>query len=364
MLEPLIAELEKWPLLENIVLNNSLARYTVAVAVFLTTYLLSYLLSKILASWLEKFVSRTKNKLDDVIWRILEVLNAPFFLAISLYLATRLLSLTEFWELVVTRGMVIVAYVYLALGLQRALGSLLEAFTAEEDETKKKGRKLDRSTADFAKQFGGLILWIVIFLLSLQGFGYDITALLGGLGIAGIAIAFALQNVLSDIFAYFTINLDKPFKKGDFIIIGQDMGTVKNIGIKNTRIRTLQGQDLVMTNNELTNSRINNYAAMERRRVEFHLGVGYETSQEKLESLPKWIEEIIRAKEECTFDRAHLKEMAEYSLNFEVVYHLETPSYDTYMSINQDILLQIIRRLKAEKIELAYPTSQVRLAKT
>ena len=182
---------------------------------------------------------------------------------------------------------------------------------------------------------------------------------MAGLGIGGIAIAFALQNILSDIFASFSIYFDKPFKVDDFIIIGDDKGVVKKIGIKSTRIQTLQGEELVISNKELTESRVHNYKKMERRRIVFVFGVTYETPTEKVKKIPSIIKDIIEKTELADIDRVHFKEFADFSLNFEVVYYLKTSDYAEYMDTQQEINLAMKEHFEKEQIEFAYPTQTV-----
>ncbi len=366
MLDGFHAYLESKPFFTFTILGNTLANYIVAILIFTFIFVFSHFTKKIVQDKIDKYENQYKSKLTHILHNLITVINLPFYFIVSLYFSFRYLDISPTLNTYLTIFITTVIYFYLGLGLQKAVESILDALTATEgeEETNHNGKnKLDPGTADFLGRFIAIIIWAILFLVILQNFGFDITALLGGLGIAGIIVAFAMQNILSDIFTYFTINLDKPFKKGDFIIVGNDMGTVKNVGIKNTRIKTLQGQDLIMTNKELTNSRINNYANMERRRVVFKFGVTYSTSVEHLTQIPVYIKEIIDAKSITTFDRAHLKELGEYSINFEVVYHVETPSYDSYMDVNQEILLELIKKFKDEKIEFAFPTSTVYLAK-
>jgi small-conductance mechanosensitive channel len=360
MLQNFIDDLNQLPFLDLRFLSNSLADYVVALLIFLLTYVGIHLAKTWLVAWLRSFVSKTKNRFDDLLLNLLEVIHFPFYLTAAIFIATRYLTLDPTLDNILRIAAFAVGYIYLTLGLQHAIASLLEAFTIQEGQ-EPDGKRLDRGTADFVRQFLTGVIWLIVFLTALSNFGYDISTLIGGLGIAGIVLGFALQNVLSDIFAYFTINLDKPFKKGDFIIVGEDKGRVKQIGLKNTRVKTLQGQDLIMTNRELTDARINNYATMSRRRIEFKISVTYDTPEQLLPQIPKMVEEIIRDKEDATFDRANLKELAEYSLIYEVVYHLETPNYNTYMQVNEQILLEIIQEFKKQGIRFAYPTREINI---
>lgn len=202
-------------------------------------------------------------------------------------------------------------------------------------------------------------VWSLALLVALQNLGFEITALIAGLGIGGVAIAFALQNILGDIFCSVAIVLDKPFAVGDFIIVGDQLGVVENIGIKTTRVRSLWGEQIVFSNADLTSSRIRNYKRMKERRITFGLGVVYETPVEKLEHIPAIIRESIESISLTRFDRAHFKQYGNFSLDFEAVYYVLSPDYNTYMDIQQNINLAIFRRFKEQGIHFAYPTQEI-----
>lgn len=200
------------------------------------------------------------------------------------------------------------------------------------------------------------ILWSLVLLLALDNLGIDITALVTGLGIGGIAAALAINNILGDLFASLSIILDKPFVVGDFIVVGDLSGTVERIGIKSTRIRSLSGEQIVFSNSDLLSSRIRNYKRMLERRILFQVGVIYETPSEKLKAIPGWIKEIVERQSQARFDRAHLKSFGAYSLDFEVVYFMLTPDYLTYMDTQQAINQALFDTFLENKVEFAYPT--------
>lgn len=205
----------------------------------------------------------------------------------------------------------------------------------------------------FAARF---VLWALVLLLALRQMGFDITALLAGLGIGGIAVALALQNILGDLFASLSIVLDKPFVVGDFIIVGDFLGTVEHIGLKTTRLRSLSGELIVFSNTDLLKSRIRNYKRMYERRVLFTLGVIYQTPVEKLERIPELLRAAIAARTRTRFDRAHFKEYGDSALIFEAVYYVLDPDYNIYMDIHHAVNLEVLRSFAREGIEFAYPT--------
>jgi small-conductance mechanosensitive channel len=206
-----------------------------------------------------------------------------------------------------------------------------------------------------------LVLWSVALLLVLDNIGVDVTALVAGLGVGGIAVALATQNVLGDLFASLSIALDKPFAFGDFLIIDEHLGSVEHIGLKTTRLRSLSGEQLVFSNADLLGSRIRNYGRMYERRVVFKIGVTYQTPRRKLELIPEIIREAVDARQTVRFDRSHFQAYGDFSLVFETVYYVLKPDYNTYMDIQQAINLRIHERFEEETIEFAYPTQTVHL---
>jgi small-conductance mechanosensitive channel len=207
------------------------------------------------------------------------------------------------------------------------------------------------------------VLWGIGLLFIFNNFGYDVTAIVAGLGIGGIAIALAAQNILGDLFNYFVIFFDRPFEIGDFITVDDKKGTVEYIGIKTTRLKSITGEQLVFSNSDLTNSRIHNFKRMQRRRILFSLGVIYQTPPDLLEKIPTILKDIVAAQPNITFDRAHFAKFGASSLDYEVVYFVETSEYTTYMDLQQKINMQIFHAFAAEKIEFAYPTQTLFLTR-
>ena len=172
-----------------------------------------------------------------------------------------------------------------------------------------------------------VILWVAAGALVLDNMGYKITSLIAGLGIGGVAVALALQNILGDLFSSFAIYFDKPFKIGDFIVVGEYMGTVKKIGIKTTRIQALQGEEIVIPNNELTNAKVQNFGVMEKRRIVFSLGLNYNTPFDRLKKVPNFIKEIIENQKGAEINRVHFKSFGDFSLIYEIVYYVNSHTY-------------------------------------
>lgn len=204
-----------------------------------------------------------------------------------------------------------------------------------------------------------LVFWIIGTVFLLGNLGFDISALVASLGIGGVAIALASQGVLQDLFSYFSILLDRPVQIGDFIIVGDFVGTVEHIGIKTTRMRSLSGEQLIIANTELTGSRIRNFNPMEERRIVFTIGVTYDTGFKHLQEIPNFIQGIIEATKNTRFDRCHFSSYRDSSLNFETVYYMTTSDYTAYMDAQQHINLEIKQAFEQRGIEFAFPTQVV-----
>jgi small-conductance mechanosensitive channel len=209
-----------------------------------------------------------------------------------------------------------------------------------------------------------IIVWSLALILLMGNLGYNVTGIVAGLGIGGIAIALAAQTILGDLFSYFVIFFDKPFEVGDFIIVNDKVGSVEKVGLKSTRIRAISGEQIIISNTNLTDSWIHNYKRMERRRVVLKIGVIYGTPAAKIENIPVMVESMIKEQEELTFDRAHFSGFGDFSLNFEIVYFVGNSDYVTYMNNQQNILLKLYRAFENEGIEFAFPTQTLFLQRS
>ncbi len=329
--------------------------YFSAVMVFVLVILILGFVRKKGLKKIKKATEKTKTKIDDLIIEIVESVDWFFYFILALYLASQIA-----WPSIIIGKIFIVVLIYY---LVRAIQKLIDFGTKEAIFRNDGEEDSNPSIIRLASKVLKILLWAGAVIIVLQNLGYNVSALVAGLGIGGVAIAFALQNVLTDIFASFSIYFDRPFQVGDYIVIGSDSGTVKKIGIKSTRIQTLQGQELVMSNKELTESRVNNYKKMEKRRISFPFGIEYGTSVEKLKKIPQIVKDVINKNELSQLDRVHFKEFGDSSLNFEVVYYLQSSDYNKYMDIQEKINLGLIEHFEREGIIFAYPTQTIHLNK-
>jgi len=334
-----------------------LKEFLIALGVFLIVLVILKIFREVILSKLRKAAKRTKTDFDDVLIKIVSGVKPPFYFLISLYFALKYLTLSGFFEKIVD-GLFILAIAFqVAKALEQLINYGAEKFVKGKGEVEPKDKRQIQTISLILK----IILWTFILLVVLSNFNVNITSLIAGLGIGGIAVAFALQNILSDIFSSFSIYFDKPFVEGDFIAVGDDLGTVQKIGIKSTRLKTSQGEELVISNKELTETRVHNYKKMEKRRGKFVIGIAYETPAEKLKKIPLIVKEIIDDIDLAEPDRIHFKEFGDFSLNFEIVYYVSTPEYKKYMDIQQEINLAIKEKMEKEGIKFAYPTYTIHM---
>jgi small-conductance mechanosensitive channel len=340
----------------NIFLGNSLKDWTIALVIILATFAVLKFTKMLALIRLRKWASKTNTTIDDFIVAALGKYILPFFYLLACYIGLSYLSLPTKTDHVLTIAL-LVAGTFFAIGFITALAKyFIENFTRSHSDADTK-RKQARGIIVIIN----IVVWITGIIFLIDNLGYDITTLVTGLGIGGVAIALAAQAILGDLFSYFVIFFDKPFEIGDFIIVGDKLGTVEYVGIKTTRIRALSGEQLIMSNTDLTNSRVQNYKRMEKRRVVSSIGVIYETSPEKLRKIPTMLKEIIHSQNQTEFDRAHFSAFADFSLNFEFVYYITGADYNLYMDRQQAINLAIFEAFEREGIEFAYPTRKIYL---
>jgi small-conductance mechanosensitive channel len=338
--------------LEDVYLGNSILTWLIAVGVAILAFLCLLFLRKILRSRLHRLAKATETDLDDLVVDLIKRTKTILLLAIALFIGSFVLSLPERTSAIIARITTLVFLLQAGIWASAILVYLISR-NVRQKMVDDPATATTISAMDFLAK---MALWSVVLLLALENLGFDITALVAGLGVGGIAIALAVQNILSDLFASLSIVLDKPFVIGDFIIVDSLLGTVEHVGLKTTRLRSLSGEQLVFSNADLLRSRIRNYKRMFERRVVFTIGVTYQTPYEKLERIGSMIREIITAEADTRFDRAHFQAYGDSSLNFEVVYFVLKPDYNLYMDIQQRINLALYRKFEEEGIEFAYPT--------
>lgn len=330
--------------------NNTTLTWLTALGIAVSVALALYLVKRVVVHHLRKFAALTETKLDDIAVETLDATRKFVIVVMGLFAGSKVLVLPAYVHLLTTRVAIVVGLIQAALWGNRALRAwLAEYYQNRADDP---GRATSAAAAGFIAR---MILWIVILLMILDNLGVNITTLVASLGIGGVAVALAVQNILGDLFASLSIVLDKPFVIGDFIIVDKYLGTVEYVGLKTTRIRSLGGEQLVFANGDLLKSRLQNMTRMSRRRVAFTIGVAFDTPTDKVRAIPAMLTDIIKSQEPVTFERAHFSGVAGPALNIDVVYWIETADFIRFMDVQQEVYLQMIERFKADGIELAFP---------
>lgn len=338
-------------------LGNSVEVYIEALILFVGFALVFALVQWVILLRLQAFAEKTKTDIDDVLVKMVKSFKPPFYFFLAFYIATLGLEVESIFRQVVN-GILLVWVAYqIVSALSVFVDYLLEKRAAKGD------KKDTKNAYGFLGNIVKGALWVVALLMVLSNLGVDVTSLIAGLGIGGIAIAFALQNILADLFSSFAIYFDKPFEVGDMIVVGEFRGTVEKIGIKSTRIRSLQGEEIVIANQDLMSARLQNFRKLTERRVVFGFGILYETPTEKTEKIPEMVKAIVEAQENARFDRTHFKSFGDSALDFEVVYYVPSDEYKVYMDTQEAINLGLMRKFEEEGIEFAYPTQTLYIKK-
>lgn len=338
--------------LHHSVWDNTVGQYLTALGIVAAALLILAVFRLLLKPRLKTVVT-TETRIDELIRRLFSRTRLMLLGLVLLFFALEPLTLPEMVSRII-RGAAIVGFlIQLGIWISAALDFWLERYREGKIETDA-AAVTTISAVGFVAKIG---MWAVLFLTALHNFGFNVTALVAGLGIGGVAIALALQNILGDLFASLSIVIDKPFVIGDFIIVGGEfMGTVENIGLRTTRIRSLGGEQIIISNGDLLQSRVRNYKRMQERRALFTFGVTYDTPVEKVEWIPEMIREAIESVENCRFDRSHFKGFGESALLFETVMWITQPDFNIFMDVQQKLNLEIMRRLQSENIRFAFPT--------
>ncbi|PSO45418.1 MAG: hypothetical protein BRC22_00980 [Parcubacteria group bacterium QH_9_35_7] len=340
--------------------GNSAYQYLIAGVVFLISLLVLKLFEKIIAARFSKVVEKTDNQFDDVISEVINSIGGFFYFATSAFIAFQWLETS----LYVSRAVNIIFIVIAAREVINGFGRLINfAFEKYLERLEKRNESIDvqqvRTIKKMLRKTIIVILWLIVGTFILANFGINITSLVTGLGIGGIAVGFALQNILGDIFSSVSIFFDKPFKVGDVIQVGEDVGRVKNIGIKSTRLKLVRGEELVIPNKELTSFRIQNYSKANKMRDEVTIGVSYETDEETLKQIPEMIEGIIGNIEGISLDRCNFENYGDSSINFKIIYFADSFDFSLLDKKKEELNYAIFSKFQEKDIDLPFPTRTV-----
>ncbi|MDM4772999.1 mechanosensitive ion channel family protein [Solimonas sp. SE-A11] len=344
-------------LLETSILGNSLQAWLSALGLALALNLIVAVGKSVAIRKLPDWARRTRTSLDDAVVELVRATRQWLVLPVTLYLGSRTLQLPERADDLIRILATVGAFVQLGLWLT----AVLKLFIGNSRLRASADSPGAVTTLGALSFIGQLLIWSMALLLALANLGIDVTALIAGLGVGGIAVALAVQNILGDLFASLSIVVDKPFVVGDFIIVDDCMGTVEHVGLKTTRVRSLSGEQLVFANSDLLKSRIRNYKRMQERRVVFGFGVLYGTATRILAGIPDTVRRIVEGQPLARFDRAHFKGFGDSSLDFEVVYWMRDPDYNKYMDTQQIINLALMEAFEEAGVGFAFPTRTVQI---
>jgi len=330
-----------------------------SVVTFLGLTFCFWLVRAVLLVHLKSLAKHTIGSFDDTLVAAVEGIRTWVYSLVALYAALQFFVLPPLLDTIITGGFFFVV-VWQAIEIATCFLEYFVSTYLEKDEDGDGVVDPNAATAShMVTLIARIMLWALGILFVLSNMGIEVTSLIAGLGIGGVAVAFALQGVLSDLFASFSLYFDKPFRIGDFIIIGADMGTVEKIGIKTTRIRTLQGEELVVSNTELTTARVQNFKKMQERRIVMQFGITYETPQSRVQEVPGVVTSIFEALEGGRLDRVHFTSFGDSAVIFEVVYYVESPDYAVYLDIQQQFNFALMARFTELGVDFAYPTQTI-----
>lgn len=343
----------------NFVAGISVTNWSIALAVAAGSFCLMLAVLAFVLQRLEAIKHRTTSHIDDLLASVLAGTSKLLLAVAALLIGLGMLDLSPRWNDRVDQLWFIAFTVQMALWLNRGISLATHRHLATNTS------EVFKASATATLMVWGLrvMLWSVVLLAILSNLGVNITALVASLGVGGIAVALAVQNILGDLFASLSIAVDKPFELGDFIVMGDVMGSVEQVGLKTTRLRSLGGEQIILSNAELLKATIRNYKRMAERRILFGIGLTYDATPEQIETVTGIIKRAVEAQEKTRFDRAHFKAFGSSSLDFEVVYFVLDPGFSVYMDIQQAINLTLMREFKALGVEFAFPTQTLHLVR-
>ncbi len=335
---------------DRILWGNTLMSYLLVLGGIALTWVVLRLIKNYILSAIKQLTGRTQAKHDDILLTISEKFIMPWLFLFVNFHFIRQLELSARADRILTGAMAFITMFFAVRLINHAIRLSINRFLRH------RGESMER-----IGQLNGMLIvvsaaiWIIGLLTLANNFGYNISTILASLGVGGIAIALASQAILGDLFSYLVIFFDKPFEIGDFVVLNDKMGSIEYIGIKSTRIRSLGGEQLILSNTSMTSSVIHNYKRMDKRRVVFRIAVLYETDYQRLNSITGIIRDIILAQKDIQPDRVHLADYGSAGINFEAVYYMLTADYNRYMDTQQAILLAIHESFGRNGIKFASP---------
>ena len=340
-------------------LGQPLPAICAALAAAIVAYVVMRIGLRVALAQLRKSAHRTATRADDVLLTVISGTSTSLMALVAVLIGLNMLDLPDRWAMRVGQLWFLALVFQVALWANRGIHIAMQGHVMRQAS----GSAQQLSAAGTLMGWGlRTVLWSVVLLAMLSNLGVNVTAFIASLGVGGIAVALAAQNVLGDLFASVAIAADKPFEVGDFIVFGAVAGTVEHVGVKTTRIRSLGGEQIVMANTELLKQTVSNYKRLLERRIVFSFGVGYDTTAAQAEEICAVVRQAIEASDRLRFDRAHLKGFSQNALDYEVVYIVKDPGYNVYMDEQQRINLALMRALQDMGVSFAMPRAAVQVA--
>jgi small-conductance mechanosensitive channel len=340
--------------------NQFTSEVIASTILFILVAAIGWLAYYVFGKYFSKWAKKTKTTLDDEILRSLKAIVIMLIVVIGVYYALSSLTIIQSYAEQIAAIFTVIEILLAAFAITRVTNVLADWYLKKYCSGK---NSRNNHILFLLKKLVQLFVYVIAFLIILYAFNVNLSGVVVGLGVGGIAIAFAIQNQLGDVLGAFSIYFDRPFEIGDFIVVGEHSGTVTNIGVKSTRLKLLQGEELVISNKELTSSCVRNFRKLERRRVTFTLGVAYDTPTAKLRNIREIVAGIVKTVELAELDRVSFTEFGEYSLKFLVIYYVKVADYGKYLDIQETINFAIKEAFEKEGVEIAFPTQIIHMKK-
>jgi small-conductance mechanosensitive channel len=334
--------------------GNTVLAYLIAAGGILLSWIVIRILKRLVLKRIETWTSRTQTRYDDILFGGIERFVLPYLYLFINYQIITSLNIDERLLKVLKVAMAVITIYFIVRLVNYVIHVSITGIMRQRHESEQRMKQL-AGILNVIKAF----IWLLGILVLLDNLGYNVTTLVAGLGVGGIAIALAAQTVLADLFSYFTIFFDRPFEIGDSVSVGNESGTIEHIGLKTTRLKSLSGEQLVMSNADLTKTAIHNFKRQQERRVMFRLSVVYQTKPELLLKIPELVKSIIQQQPAVRFDRAHLLSLGDYSINYEIVYVKLSADYNQYMDTHQQVLYKIFATFEEMGISFAVPSQRI-----
>lgn len=341
--------------------NELMLKYLIGIVATISLFFFALIIRKTILFYLAKKVSHNKSLFSfyNLFYDLISAIKKYFVFSLCIYIVMQWMVPSAKVETVADKTIIVI----FLFQLSHFIGILINVGTGQYFSRRSEVNGENSPTVNLIIIVIKAVMYSILLLVGLNNLGVNITALIAGLGVGGIAIGLALQNILTDLFSSLTIVLDKPFEVGDFIIVGDFQGTIEKVGLKTTRMRSLSGEQLIFGNGDLLQSRIKNYKRMEKRRVVQSLTVTYQTTTELLNEIPTIVKNIIESHDLIQFERCHFLRFLDSSLEFEVVFWINSPQFIDYADRAHSINVSIFKAFNEKGIDFAYPTQTVYVQK-